>query len=160
MTDWVSFSMASAGAAAALTGLIFVGLSINISQILSNSALIDRAFISIILLITALVISLLHLIPGQSNIMFGFEIIFSGFVSWAVVSKKDINIYRSKNQKFKKLYLFNMAIDQISLIPYIVAGILILANCDCAGYWIAAGMIFSFSKAILDSWVLLVEINR
>jgi modulator of FtsH protease len=27
-------------------------------------------------------------------------------------------------------------------------------------YWIAAGVIISFIKAVMDAWVLLVEINR
>lgn len=160
MTDWLSFYVASAGASAALTGLIFVSLSINILKILSNSSLIDRAFISIMLFMTALVVSLLHLIPEQSNITFGSEIIIAGVLSWLVVTKKDINIYRLKDVKFKKLYIINMAVDQVSLVPYIAGGFLTLTGCNCGEYWIASAIIFSFLKAILDSWVLLIEINR
>jgi modulator of FtsH protease len=53
---WSEFFVAIAGAAAALTGLIFVGVSINLTRILSFSRLPDRAFQAIILMLTVLII--------------------------------------------------------------------------------------------------------
>ena len=160
MNDWLSFYLATAGAAAGLTGLIFVSLSISISKILSEQELIDRAFISIMLMMNSLIISLLHLIPGQSMTVFGIEIIIAGFLSWMIVTWLDKKKLQSKRTQFRKIYITNLLFDQIALIPFIVAGISTLINCGCAEYWAAAGILFSLIKAILDSWVLLVEINR
>ena len=160
MNDWVSFYLATAGASAGLTGLIFVSLSISISKILSEQELIDRAFISIMLMMNSLIISLLNLIPGQSITVFGIEIIIAGFLSWLIVTWLDKKKLRSKQTQFRKIYITNLLFDQIALIPFIVAGIFTLINCGGAEYWTAAGILFSLIKAILDSWVLLVEINR
>jgi hypothetical protein len=44
--------------------------------------------------------------------------------------------------------------------PFIVGGVLLLFGIESGFYWIAAGVIVSFIKAVIDAWVLLVEINR
>jgi hypothetical protein len=36
----------------------------------------------------------------------------------------------------------------------------LLFGMESGFYWIAAGVIVSFIKAVTDAWVLLVEINR
>ena len=60
---WDSFFVAGTGAAAALTGLVFVALSINLTQILSAPGLPGRAGETIAMLTEAVVISLLGLVP-------------------------------------------------------------------------------------------------
>jgi modulator of FtsH protease len=44
--------------------------------------------------------------------------------------------------------------------PYVIAGIFVLVGVPNGLYWLVPAAIFSFIKAILDTWVLLVEINR
>jgi len=38
--------------------------------------------------------------------------------------------------------------------------VVVLTVGDVGLYWIVPAVIFSFLKAIIDAWVLLVEINR
>ena len=40
------------------------------------------------------------------------------------------------------------------------AASILLAGNPAGLYWLAGGVIISFAKAVLDAWVLLVEINR
>lgn len=160
MTEWSDFFVATAGAAAALTGLIFVGVSISLSKILSIAGLPNRALLSIFLLLGILIFSCLFLIPRQSNNSIGIEVLSIGLVIWLAISKLDISIYKSRQKEFRRQYILHMLINQFSLIPYLICGIMILANGNNAIYWIAPAIIFSFIKAILDAWVLLVEIHR
>jgi hypothetical protein len=64
--EWESLFLAEAGASAALAGLLFVALSINLERILKGAGLPGRAGEAIVLLLTALVLSTWVLVPGQS----------------------------------------------------------------------------------------------
>lgn len=62
---WANFFAAEVGAAAALTGLIIVAVSINLSRILSFPQLPARAAESFLMLIGALMVASLGLVPEQ-----------------------------------------------------------------------------------------------
>jgi hypothetical protein len=160
MSEWNDFFVATAGAAAALTGLIFVGVSISLSKILSTPTLPERALISLILLFTIMILSLLSLVPGQSNNMLGIEVLLLGIIVWAAISKIDITTYRKKEKQYKRYYITHMVFNQFAILPYFVGAIIILSVSARGMYWIVLAIIFSFIKAVMDAWVLLIEINR
>ena len=68
---WADFGVAVAGAGAALAGLLFVALSINLERILAGHRVTARAGHTLMLLAAPLVIALLLLIPGQSESALG-----------------------------------------------------------------------------------------
>ena len=160
MNEWHDFFVATAGASAALTGLIFVGVSINLSRILSTPTLPGRASISMILLLTILIVTILLLVPYESTMVPGTEVLIIGLVVWVGVVFTDLRIQRSKEKQFRRLYVLNMILNQVAILPYIISGISLIRG-DLNGlYWLLAAMVFSFIKASLDAWVLLIEINR
>jgi hypothetical protein len=160
MNEWHDFFVATAGASAALTGLIFVGVSINLNRILSVPALPARASISMILLLTILIVTILLLAPYESIKVAGTEVLVIGLVVWGGVILTDIRIRRNKEKQFKSLYTLNIIMNQVAILPYIISGISLIRG-DLNGlYWLLAAMVFSFIKASLDAWVLLIEINR
>ena len=63
---WSDFFAAAAGVAGALAGLVFVGLSINLTQILQLPTAIGRAAETLFVLAGVLVIDLVALVPAQS----------------------------------------------------------------------------------------------
>lgn len=160
LQEWHDLFIATAGAAAALTGLIFVGVSINLNHILALPVLPDRALLTLSFLTSILILSLILLIPNQSFTQAGYELVAGGCLIWLIATRKDITIYKNTNDKFKHLYLFNFVFNQFAILPYIVAGILLINNCLAGLYLILLGFIISFIKSIIDSWVLLIEINR
>ena len=62
---WVNFFVAQCGASAALLGLIFVSVSLNLTKILSHPLLPGRAFAAMFLLLAVLLAASLMLVPGQ-----------------------------------------------------------------------------------------------
>ena len=160
MNEWHDFFVSSAGAAAALAGLIFVGISISLSKILNTPSLPNRAFIALTLLLTILVVSLMRLIPHQSLHIFGLVSLLVSVICWVIVAILDIRIFKTREPQFKLLYSLTMLLNQIAATPYLIGAILLLNGLECGMIWIAVSIIFSFIKAVLDAWVLLIEINR
>lgn len=160
MNEWHDFFIAMAGAAAALTGLIFVGVSINMTKILSFPKLPDRALVSLFLLLAILITSSLMLIPHQSYLLIGIELCFISIPTYVNITRMDSTIYRNTVIDHKKKYIRNIIFNQVCMIPYVLAAIVTLCWGEYGIYWLVPGIVISFMKAIIDAWVLLVEINR
>ncbi|MGZ3882706.1 MAG: hypothetical protein ACXVNO_03845 [Bacteroidia bacterium] len=158
METWHDFFVAVAGAAAALTGLIFVGVSLSLSKII-NTKLPDRASEALILLMAVLIISCLCLAP-QSSILLGTEILVMGALAWFVLLKLDLSILRATDKEYKHHYMRMIVLTQLATLSYVISGIVTLV-CGYKGiYWIIPAVTLSFGKSVLDAWVILVEIHR
>jgi hypothetical protein len=158
--DWTGFFTAQLGAAATLGGLVFVGLSLNLTKILSFPALPNRALLALGVLLAILVVSSFILIPGQSTELMGFEILATGLLATAVATLIEVRTLRSTPLQNQGKFISNMIFLGFALVPYVVGGALMLGGSLKGLYWIAAAVIVSFIKVIGDAWVLLVEINR
>ena len=160
MKEWTDFYLAVASASAALTGLIFVGVSINLTKILSIQGLVDRALLSLLLLLTVLVLSILFLVPGLTTETAGIAVLVIGILSWLVIFRLDLSNIKSKQKQHKRQYLFNMLIDQMATTCFVLSGIAMIASWPMGTYWIVPAILISVVKAVFDGWALLVEINR
>lgn len=160
MEEWHDLFVASAGAAAALMGLLFVGLSINLSKILAFPVLANRALIAAMLLLSILIQTLLLLVPHETPHIAGLCTLVIFAISWPGLSYLDLKILKEVDSFYKGRHLLKMVFDQIALLPYLIGGILMSGGSVSGYYWLVGAIIVSFIKASLDAWVLLVEINR
>jgi len=160
MREWANFLIAEVGASAALTGLIFVGVSINLAKILSVPILPDRALEALLLLLSALVVSSVLLIPGQSRMVIGSEVTALGSGIWLAISAINLRIARNILAEYRRETILMILVSQVAVIAYIVAGVLILSVGFFGMYLLVPAVLLSIVKANLDAWVLLVEINR
>lgn len=160
MGQWSDYFVTTAGGAAALAGLIFVSVSLNLKKILSLKHLPGRALGSLILLTNILLIGSFCLVPGQSVFWLGCEISSLALVVWVANTRMDIKMYRGVERHYQPHYLQNLFFSQVAILPFAAAGIFLLNNSQTGFYFLIPGITFSFIKALVDSWVLLVEINR
>ena len=165
MNAWHDFFLAQAGAAGVLTGLVFVGVSINLQKILSEpgSGLPGRAAEALILLVAVLAASLLLLVPGQGRVMVGAEVLVVGLAAWGwilVIQLALLRRWQTMRPDLRVSFVVRVAMGQIATIPTIVAGIAVLAGGLGGLYWLVVGMTFSILAALFEAWVLLIEINR
>jgi modulator of FtsH protease len=158
--EWDNFFVAMAGASAALAGLIFVGVSLSLSKILAFPNLPNRALNALSLLTIVLIVSILCLIPGQSVTCLGTELLCAGLGAWLFTLRIDLQSIRNTKPKYKRISRIYLAIDHVAIWCYIAGGVLLLVSGPGGMYWLVPGIIVSFLKAIMDAWVLLVEIHR
>ncbi len=160
ITEWNYFFATAAGAAAALLGLIFVGVSVNLNKILVSQTLPVRALMSITFLFNILVQALLLLIPKQHEVSLGVEISVTSFFILLSIEVMEVYILKKIEKPHRKKQIIGFILSQIALVPFIFCSASILTHTTGAVYWIVPGIIFSFFKSLIDAWVLLIEINR
>ena len=157
---WNSFFMAEVGAAAALAGLLFVAISINIGEILQDSYLPMRAGQTIGILIASLVEASLVLIPEQSVRALGAEVLMTGAlmcVLSALVLWRSHGWLESLPREWQASRVL-LWVGGTILPP--VAGVVLVAGASWGLYVLAAAILVAFLVAALNAWVFLVEILR
>jgi hypothetical protein len=77
---WSDYGVAVTGAAAALTGLLFVAVSVNSGWFSSSPAHRGRAGQALVLFVVPVVTGILLLVPGQSTTALGIEIAVFGLL--------------------------------------------------------------------------------
>jgi hypothetical protein len=160
MAGWDTFFAAQVSASATLTGLLFVGLSLNLSKILKNWGLPNRALAGFYLFLAILIISSLMLFPGQPAKIIGAEVLAVGLVLWAGVTRLAVKSIRQTSSELRHYFIRHLFAFQAAVVPYLIGGVLLLAGVQSGLYWVAAGIVLSLFTAAMEAWVLLVEINR
>jgi hypothetical protein len=157
---WSDFFAAQLGASAALAGLLFVGISINMTKILAYPHLTNRALQALIMLVAILLVSSLMLVPGQSFAELGFEVLIVGAVVSVMVADVSVKSLRVVEKEHRSAIIFEALLGQLALVFYVAAGVVMFTKGAEGIYLVVPAFLMSFVNAIEDAWVLLVEINR
>jgi modulator of FtsH protease len=160
IADWSNYLVVRAGAAATLTGLVFVAVSINLARVLSTPGLPGRAAESILQLFGVLLVSTTALIPQQPTVVFGIEILVLGATLWVVQTVLQIRYFTTKTGHPRHWGVVRTVQTQFACVPFCVSGILLLRGSSAGFYWLAPGCAFSLVAGVFSAWVLLVEILR
>lgn len=157
-TAWHDLFVATAGSSAALAGLVFVAVSINIDRILKLEGVPERALETVGLLVGALVVSVIGLIPGQSHQALGAELLAFSLLLCLFVAR--LPRIRPTGNEPRGGLIGRRVIRAAGTGLFAIGSVSLLA---CAGgglYWIVAGILFATVGAVANAWVLLVEILR
>jgi hypothetical protein len=143
-----------------LTGFIFVGISISLTELMESPHLILRTASSLALLLSVLVTSSLLLAPQHSIRTTAFAILGVGGVLWLATTLFGIRSVRSAPAAYKKNSTIAALMVQIASLPALVVGSVMLSGDSDGIYWLLSAFSFSFIVAVVDGWILLVEIHR
>ena len=158
--EWDSLFLAEASASAALAGLLFVALSINLERILKGAGLPGRAGEAIMLLLAVLVVATWALVPGQSSTVLGAELLGSGLAVWLIVVGIHVQAVRGHVAPSRSLLVRRIVLAQAAILPLMIGGVSLLFGAGGGLYWLVPGILLCLLVAVLDAWVLLVEILR
>ena len=156
--EWHDFFLAIVGAAAALLGLLFVALSINLERILAFPWLPGRAAETIVVFFEALVVSALCLVPQGTNAL-GLEVLATGIAGWLFPVSMQLR-GRAEMKTQSMPFGRRVVLTQIATVPAIIAGVSIAAGSGGGLYWLVPAIVFLLGVGLANAWVLLVEILR
>ena len=157
--QWSDLFVATAGAAAALTGLLFVAVSINLERILAFRGLPNRALATLVLLLEVTIASIFGLAPGQSTTTLGVELFAIGLISLTAVSLLIRKSFDPAHQSAGRM-AGNGTVGALATVPFVIAGLSLIAESGGGLYWVLAGIVGAILGGVTNAWVLLVEILR
>jgi modulator of FtsH protease len=157
--EWKDLFVAVAGASAALTGLLFVAVSINLERILKFQGLPERALETLLFLVAVLLVSIVGLIPGQSHDALGLELLSISLITGGVIVRLP-TLRMGDDEVERSWVIARWAVRLAATAPFFVGAVSVLAECGGGLYWIVAGIVFAIIGAVASAWVLLVEILR
>lgn len=173
-TEWHDFFVLVGGAAAALAGLLFVAISINIDQILRYSALPIRASETLAALLAMLLVSVFGLVPDQPRALLAGELILISAFQLLIIVRGGLGLRESSRRgnsgtsessgrekpEPRSHHGTAMVLTVAVAVPWAVAGVTLLFGVGGGLYWIVPAFVLGFTTAIANGWVLLVEILR
>jgi modulator of FtsH protease len=157
---WTAAFTAVAGASAALTGLLFVALSINLDRVIKGPGLVARAVEVLLLLVADLVLATLLLMPGQGARPVSTEILAIAILVSALLGYIHIRAPRRALGVTGGNFTMRVVGDQLGPLFLIIGAVSLLIGNGGGLYWVVPALIAAMVAAIIGAWVLLVEIVR
>ncbi len=158
--SWTGFGTAVATASAALAGLLFVAVSINLKQILETESLPSRAAQTLILFATPLISALLVVVPGQAREALGLELLASGLVIGGAQVWLDLHAKRGPEDTVWRRMIGRVFPAVLSCACLTLAGVTLLTAAGGGLYWLVPSVLAALIFGLINVWVLLVEILR
>jgi hypothetical protein len=155
---WHDLAVATVGATAALTGLLFIAVSINLDRVLAFPELPRRAAATLVLLVGLLAAGVFVLVPGQPPLALAAELGGTGLLLTGGVAAELVRVRAGVGRPERQV--------RPAVLVLLPAGALAAAGGSLALgaggglYWLAGAMVGGITTACLNAWVLLVEIQR
>jgi hypothetical protein len=167
---WDNFAVISGSAAGALTGLLFVAVSLNRDRIIGHEALHGEAGQTLVLFLLALLLSLVLVIPAASVRTLGVVLVAIALVVGTILSligrpgrdsigRRDPSRGRAQpsgaEDRLARL-LDAVSPNLFTVLLITVAGCLQLAGGNGL-YWLAAAIALSLISGVVNAWLFLTR---
>ena len=158
--QWQALFTTVASATAALTGLLFVALSLNLRTIIKGAALRARAREILGCTLSLLVLSLLMLIPGQNRRVLGSELI----AGCLVLTLRSVWLHR---QTFSGIvpgrrvrWALRLAVVHVGTVSILGAGISLIVGQWGGVYWLVLTVLIYTLWSLNNAWLLVVRASE
>lgn len=151
---WTDFYVTAGASAAVLIGLLFVALSINRETIARHAHLGGQARQALSALIAVFVVPLRVLIPDQSAVALGPELIVGASVLLALAMPRQVRRVRATVPAERRGFALLVAVYDGAGLFVFAGGVTLAASGDFAFTLLAVAVIAFALLAILNSWRL------
>ncbi len=154
---WLSFGEALAAVAGALTGLLFVALSVKSDVLAASLSLSSRAAQTLVLFMTSVLIAVLLVAP-QPPAALGWELLAVAAVSGTALLILDRRAGHSTDQGVAR-YIERFSPNTITAVLVAVAGLTFLLKAGGGLYWLIPAAVTSLLGGVVNAWLFLVRLT-
>lgn len=156
---WGTFAAIS-GAAAALTGLLFVAVSIRIASVAQSQELRNRAAQTLTLFGTVLIVSVLLAIPGQAYRTLGAELVVLAVTTGAGLHLLDRRAKGDRSNQAIAPVLEAVAPNTVTSLLLLAAGIVLVFGVYAGLYVLVGPVLVALAGGIVSTWLFLIKITE
>jgi hypothetical protein len=155
--DWHDFASMIGGASGALTGLLFVAVSLNATRIAPHPGLRASAAQTLVLFITPLFTAAALLVPHQPDWVLGAELAAVGTLAGLgllINHRVKLGLGDEEQRLFN---IFSRPAPNVAAMVLVVAGGVVLAADQDAGlYLLFPATVLAFVSGVLNAWYFLL----
>jgi hypothetical protein len=150
--------MITGSASGALTGLLFVAVSLNRERVTNHPALRSEAGQTLVLFLLPLLISILLVIPGTSSSLLGAEIVALAVLAGTILILVGHRKKPSGDDAEDRLarLLDSVSPNLLTMLLIVAAGCLQLAG-DDGLYLLAIATVLSLLGGVINAWLFLTR---
>ena len=152
---WHDFGVTIGSLAGALTGLLFVAVSIKSETLANSRSLSSRAAQTLVLFMTSALAAVMLVAPQPVDAL-GAELITLAAVSGAALLVLDRRGGHDQSSRVAR-YIEVASPNAITSVVYGVAGLTLLLTAGGGLYWLIPAGIFSLVGGVVNAWLFLVR---
>lgn len=156
-TEWSSLFAATTSASAALTGLLFIALSLGPRAILNSPEHRGRAREALGQFLAVLVVSVAVLIPGQARLALGIELLTVCGVVVAASARFQTETVRTLPPPQRPRWLLRLVIPDLATVGVGVAGVSLIMTGGGGLYWLVAAVVIYLGWSCINTWQLIAS---
>ena len=153
---WLSFGEAVAAVAGALTGLLFVALSVKGVAMAESPRLRSRAAQTLVLFMISVLIAV-FLVAPQPSAALGWELLVMAVGSGATLLALDSRAGHATDEGVAR-YVERFSPNTITAVLVAVAGVTFLAKSGGGLYWLIPAVVASLLGGVVNAWLFLVKV--
>jgi hypothetical protein len=153
---WGSFGEALAAVAGALTGLLFVALSVKGTALSKSRALTSRAAQTLVLFMTS-VLSALMLVAPQPATTVGSELLALAVLAGATLLILDRRAGQAREPGVAR-FVERYSPNTITAILVGIAGVTLIVRAGGGLYWLIPAVAASLIGGVISAWLFLVRL--
>ncbi|MBE7187707.1 hypothetical protein [Jatrophihabitans endophyticus] len=150
-----NFAVMVGGASAALTGLLFVSVSLNRDLIVRHPMLRASAAQTLVLLIIPLILCALLLVPDQHRWTLAVELVVTAAVSTLVLLRVQRHAGRDEKSRIADL-VDRRETSLLTTMLIVVGAATYWAGHGGGIYWLVPAIILSLVAGVLNAWFFLL----
>ncbi len=154
---WVSFGETLAAVAGALTGLLFVAVSVRSDVLAASRRLSSRAAQTLVLFLTSVLIAV-FLVAPQPSAALGSELLALAAVSGTALLILDRRAGHSTEQGVAR-YIEKFSPNSITAVLVGVAGVTFLVHAGGGLYWLIPAAVASLIGGVINAWLFLIKLT-